>query len=50
MKIVDKKGIIVPVGVYGEIYLRGYPMFLGYKNQPDLQKEVVTTDGWFKTG
>jgi long-chain acyl-CoA synthetase len=34
----------------GEILARGRNVFAGYRNRPDLNKEVFTADGWFKTG
>jgi len=34
----------------GEIVARGANVFSGYRNRPDLNKEVFTADGWFKTG
>lgn len=34
----------------GEIWVRGPNVMQGYFNRPDLNKEVFTSDGWFKTG
>jgi long-chain acyl-CoA synthetase len=34
----------------GEIIARGPNVFAGYRNRPELDKEVFTGDGWFKTG
>ena len=34
----------------GEIWLRGPNIFKGYYKQPDLTREALTSDGWFKTG
>jgi long-chain acyl-CoA synthetase len=34
----------------GEIVVTGPNVFAGYKNLPDLTKEVFTADGWFRTG
>lgn len=34
----------------GEILARGANVFAGYRNRPDLNKEVFTADGWFRTG
>ncbi|MBX9696360.1 MAG: AMP-binding protein, partial [Cyanobacteria bacterium] len=34
----------------GEILARGANVFAGYHNRPDLDEEVFTDDGWFRTG
>ena len=34
----------------GEVMVKGPGVMLGYYNQPDLTKKVVTADGWFHTG
>ena len=34
----------------GELWLRGPSLMRGYHKQPDLTKEAITSDGWFKTG
>ncbi|CAO3612956.1 unnamed protein product [Cunninghamella echinulata] len=34
----------------GELWLRGPSLMKGYYNRPDLTKEAITPDGWFKTG
>ena len=34
----------------GEIWARGATVMKGYYKEPDMTSEVITTDGWFKTG
>ncbi len=39
-----------PLTGEGEIWAKGPNIMLGYYKEPALSKEVMTRDGWFKTG
>ncbi|MEG1012046.1 MAG: AMP-binding protein [Ruthenibacterium sp.] len=50
-KIADlKTGMILPIGVQGEICVRGYVQMQGYYGREDLTQEVIDADGWLHTG
>jgi acyl-CoA synthetase (AMP-forming)/AMP-acid ligase II len=40
----------LPVGEHGEIWLRTPQLFQGYLGKPEATAEVITADGWFRTG
>ncbi len=46
----DDKGIIVAQGESGELCAKGPQVMLGYWQNPNATKEVMTDDGFFKTG
>ena len=49
VRIVDDDGREVPIGVSGEIVVRGPECFVGYL-APELNKIYFDEDGWFRTG
>ena len=50
-KIVDPAtGRTLPRGETGELYTRGYPVMLGYWNDPNATKEAVDRARWMHTG
>ncbi|MFQ5717040.1 MAG: class I adenylate-forming enzyme family protein [Nitrospinales bacterium] len=50
LKIVDESGGPVKPGDAGEIWVRGPTVMKGYWKRPQETREVLTADGWFKTG
>ncbi|XP_072098857.1 medium-chain acyl-CoA ligase ACSF2, mitochondrial-like [Mobula birostris] len=50
-KVVDPQTEeILPVNTAGELWIRGYSVMLGYWNDQEQTKEVITPEGWYKTG
>jgi long-chain acyl-CoA synthetase len=50
IKFVDEKGETVAVGELGELWVRGPQVMKGYWNQNEETADVLTSDGWLKTG
>ena len=50
VKIIDNNGTEVPLGMPGEIAIRGPQVMAGYWNNPVETALSMTTDGFFKTG
>lgn len=49
-RIIDDEGRELGPNADGELYLRGPMIMKGYYNKPDETAEVLSPDGWFKTG
>lgn len=49
VKIVNDDGEELPIGMIGEIAVKGPDRFLGYL-QPEFNEDSFTEDGWFLTG
>lgn len=49
-KVVDPQDRDVPVGSTGELWVKGPGVLRGYWNDPAATAEVVTDDGWLRTG
>lgn len=51
MRVADRTtGATLPLGMPGEICVRGYQTMLGYFQKPDETAETLTPDGWLWTG
>ncbi|HEV2098945.1 MAG TPA: AMP-binding protein [Stellaceae bacterium] len=49
-KVVDKGGRTLPLGIPGELLVRGYSVMLGYWGDPVATREAVDAEGWMHTG
>ena len=50
VKFIDDDGKDLKPGETGEILMRGPMIMQGYYQLPDVTKEALTPDGWFKSG
>lgn len=49
-KVIDKNGNTCPVGVSGELMIRGENVTKGYYKNPEATSEALEADGWLHTG
>ncbi|KAF8317906.1 acetyl-CoA synthetase-like protein [Clavulina sp. PMI_390] len=49
-RLVDGNGRDVPPGSAGELWLRGGVVMNGYLQNPKATNDILTSDGWLKTG
>lgn len=40
----------MPLNTAGELQIRGYCVMLGYWDDPERTREVISDDKWYKTG
>ncbi|MDH6124533.1 class I adenylate-forming enzyme family protein [Kitasatospora sp. GP82] len=50
VRIAGPEGTALPDGEVGELWLRGQPIFSGYRNNPGATAAAFADGGWFRTG
>ena len=50
LRIVNEDGDLIPEGEIGLLQVKGATVTAGYYQQPKLNREIFTADGWFNTG
>ena len=50
LRIVNENNQILPEGEVGLLQVTGATITAGYYQQPELNQEIFTADGWFNTG
>lgn len=49
VSVMDEQGLLLPIGITGEVVIRGANVTAGYENNPTANAESFT-NGWFRTG
>ena len=50
VRVVDEQENDAAEGATGELWIRGPQVMQGYWQQPEATRDVISRDGWFKTG
>jgi len=50
IRVVDPNNQVMREGKVGRLQIKGATVTMGYYKNPDLNREVFTSDGWFDTG
>lgn len=50
VRFLDADGTAVPDGEAGELWVSGPNLMLGYYRAPEMTAEVLSSDGWYRTG
>jgi acyl-CoA synthetase (AMP-forming)/AMP-acid ligase II len=50
VRIESPDGTLVQPGETGELLVRGPNVMAGYWNRPDVTREILSSDGWLRTG
>lgn len=50
VKVVDEEGADLPIGEAGELCVKGPQVMKGYWQRPEATTEIMTEDGWLRTG